>query len=43
MWTGEYYLNFYEPETGKKSDDVMGYQLDGEWAARYHGLPGVFR
>jgi uncharacterized protein (DUF608 family) len=43
MWTGSYYLNFYEKETGKRSDDVMGYQLDGEWAARYHGLPGVFR
>jgi uncharacterized protein (DUF608 family) len=43
MWAGNYYLNFYEKETGKKSDDVMGYQLDGEWAARFHGLPGVFR
>ena len=43
MWAGEYYLNFYEKETGKRSDDVMGYQLDGEWAARYHGLQGVFR
>jgi len=43
MWTGSYYLNYFEPETGKRSDDVMGYQLDGEWAARYHGLPGVFR
>ena len=43
MWAGSYYLNFYEKETGKRSDDVMGYQLDGEWTARYHGLPGVFR
>jgi uncharacterized protein (DUF608 family) len=42
MWTGSYYLNFFEPETGKKSDDVMAYQLDGEWTARFHGLPGVF-
>jgi uncharacterized protein (DUF608 family) len=42
MWTGSYYLNFFEPETGRRSDDVMGYQLDGEWAARFHGLPGVF-
>jgi len=42
LWTGSYYLNFSEPETGKLSDDVMGYQLDGEWAARFHGLPGVF-
>ncbi len=42
LWAGNYYLNYYEPETGKKSDDVMGYQLDGEWAARFHGLQGVF-
>jgi uncharacterized protein (DUF608 family) len=42
MWAGSYYLNFYEKETGKRSDDVMGYQLDGEWTARYHGFPGVF-
>ena len=43
MWAGTYYLNYYEKETGKKSDDVMSCQLDGEWAARFHGLPGVFR
>ncbi|MHB9034191.1 MAG: GH116 family glycosyl hydrolase [Anaerolineae bacterium] len=42
LWTGSYYLNFYELETGKRSDAVMAYQLDGEWTARYHGLPGVF-
>jgi uncharacterized protein (DUF608 family) len=42
MWAGSYYLNFWEPSSGKRSDDVMGYQLDGEWTARYHGLPGVF-
>ncbi len=43
MWTGTYYLNFWEPETGKKSDAVMAYQVDGEVAARFHGLSGVFR
>jgi uncharacterized protein (DUF608 family) len=43
LWAGSYYLNFYEPETGKKSDAVMGYQLDGEWSSRFHGDPGVFR
>jgi uncharacterized protein (DUF608 family) len=43
MWNNSYYLNFWEPETGKKSDLVFGYQLDGQWAARHHGLPGVFR
>jgi uncharacterized protein (DUF608 family) len=43
LWSGSYYLNYYDKETGKRSDDVMGYQLDGEWTARYHGLPGVFQ
>ncbi|MGD2155562.1 MAG: GH116 family glycosyl hydrolase [Anaerolineales bacterium] len=43
MWAGNYYLNFYEKETGKKSDDVMAYQLDGEWAAKYHGISSVFQ
>ena len=43
MWTGDYYLNYYEKETGKKSDDVMSCQLDGEWTAKFHGLPGVFK
>ncbi|MGD2156137.1 MAG: GH116 family glycosyl hydrolase [Anaerolineales bacterium] len=42
MWTGSYYLNFYEKETGKLSDDVMGYQLDGQWVANYYGLEPVF-
>ncbi len=43
MWAGSYYLNFWDPEANKKSGDVMGYQLDGEWAAHFHGLDGVFR
>ncbi len=43
LWTGAYYLNYWDPQSGKKSEDVMAYQLDGEWAARYHGFPGVFR
>jgi uncharacterized protein (DUF608 family) len=43
MWTGTHYLLYKEPETGRSSDLVMGYALDGEWMARQHGLPGVFR
>jgi uncharacterized protein (DUF608 family) len=43
MWAGGYYLTYWEPETEKKSDLVFGYQLDGQWMARFHGLPGVFR
>lgn len=42
LWAGSYYLNFYEKETGKKSDDVMGYQLDGQWAAAFHGVAEAF-
>lgn len=41
MWTGSYYLNFFEEESGKKSAAVMANQLDGEWAARLHGFSGV--
>jgi len=43
LWTGRYYLNYYDPETGKKSDLIFSYQLDGETFARLHGVPGVFR
>jgi uncharacterized protein (DUF608 family) len=42
MWADGYYLNYYDDFTGEKSDALMGYQLDGEWAARFHGLEGVF-
>ena len=41
-WTGQHYLLYYEEETGKRSDVVMGCQLDGEWMTRFHGLEGVF-
>ncbi len=43
LWTGKYYLAYYEPESGKKSDLVFGYQLDGDWMCFFHGLPGVFQ
>ena len=43
LWAGTYYLTCWEPEAGRKSDLIFGYQLDGEWVADYHGLPGVFR
>ncbi|MBI5094925.1 MAG: hypothetical protein HZB26_21130 [Candidatus Hydrogenedentes bacterium] len=41
LWTGSYYLNFFEPETNIKSEFVFGYQLDGEWITDHHGLPGT--
>ncbi len=43
MWTGTYYLNYYDPQSGQKSDLIFGYQLDGEWVARFHGLSDIFR
>jgi uncharacterized protein (DUF608 family) len=42
LWVGDYYLAYNEPESKMKSDLVFGYQLDGDWMARYHGLPPVF-
>ncbi len=41
LWAGSYYLNFHDPETGRTSDLVFGYQLDGEWILQQHGLPPV--
>ncbi|MBI4607119.1 MAG: hypothetical protein HY721_34580 [Planctomycetes bacterium] len=41
LWTGSYYLNFLEPETGRRSDLVFCYQLDGEWVTDHHGLPSA--
>jgi uncharacterized protein (DUF608 family) len=43
MWAGEYYLAYFEPETGKRSDRIFSCQLDGDWIDRFHGLPPVFR
>lgn len=42
MWAGRYYLNFWEPETETKSELIFGYQLDGQWVAKFHGLEDVF-
>src|SRR5205823_336656 len=42
LWTGEYYLAFYDPESGQRSDLVFAAQLDGEWIAHFHGMPGLF-
>jgi uncharacterized protein (DUF608 family) len=42
-WAGSAYVLFNEPETGKRSEVILAHQLDGEWIARFHGLPGVFQ
>ena len=45
LWTngpvGGYYLNYYEPDTGQRSDFIFGYQMDGEWITDHHGLPSA--
>jgi uncharacterized protein (DUF608 family) len=43
MWAGSHYLMYNEPKTGKRSDLILMGQLDGQWMAKAHGLPGVFR
>ncbi|MFN8007339.1 MAG: GH116 family glycosyl hydrolase, partial [Terriglobia bacterium] len=43
MWADGYYLTYWDPKVGKKSDDVFAYQLDGEWMAQFHGLRDIFR
>jgi len=42
LWADTHYLLYNEPETGHRSNVVMGYQLDGEWISRFHGFDGVF-
>ena len=42
-WLGDYYGYCMDFETGKHSDLVFAYQLDGQWVTNSHGLEGVFR
>ena len=42
-WLGGCYMLYHEEETGRKSDVIMGCQLDGEWMVKSHGLESVFR
>ena len=42
MKDGGYYRNFIEESTGRKSDHIFAYQLDGEWMAMFNGVPSVF-
>jgi uncharacterized protein (DUF608 family) len=42
MWNGNNYLHFNEPETKKKSELILAYQLDGQWMAYSHDLGFVF-
>ncbi|MDE3100215.1 MAG: hypothetical protein KGJ88_12155 [Verrucomicrobiota bacterium] len=39
LWDARgYHLNWIEPISGKKSELVFGYQLDGQWVFDHHGL-----
>jgi uncharacterized protein (DUF608 family) len=42
LWDGEGYLLSLDTRTEEKNDLVLAFQLDGDWIARLHGLPGVF-
>ncbi|MBI2503644.1 MAG: hypothetical protein HYW07_10485 [Candidatus Latescibacteria bacterium] len=39
LWQGTHYLNCFDPKTGRQSDLVFSFQLDGECILRHHGLP----
>jgi len=43
LWGGTHYLLFDDPKSGTKSDLILAYQLDGEWMADLHEVPGVFQ
>lgn len=43
LWTGTHYMNFYNKETGEKSEEVVCQLLDGQCIAKLHGLEGVFQ
>ncbi len=42
LWNETCYWNFRDPDTDSTSDLVFGYQLDGQWIARWHGVAPVF-
>jgi uncharacterized protein (DUF608 family) len=42
-WVGEYYLAYWDPDIGKRSEAIFSCQLDGDWIAQSHGLSPVFR
>lgn len=43
LWVGTHYLNYLDPETGDKTDDVLAMQLDGDLFSGCHSLEPVFR
>jgi uncharacterized protein (DUF608 family) len=43
LWRDEAYLLYSDPQTARSSDTVLANQLAGEWCAKLHCLPGVFR
>ena len=43
MWLDDTYMMMWNLNSGVRNDTIVAYQLDGEWTAVFHGLPGVFR
>jgi uncharacterized protein (DUF608 family) len=43
LWSGDYYITFWDPDKQLKMDGMFAYQLDGQWMADFHGIPNVFR
>ncbi|MEW6751426.1 MAG: GH116 family glycosyl-hydrolase [Candidatus Latescibacterota bacterium] len=41
LWTGSYFLNCLDPESGQCCDLVFAYQLDGVSILAQHGLPAA--
>lgn len=42
LWEGGYYYLYNEPSSGKFSDYILAFQLDGQWVADFHALPEAF-
>jgi uncharacterized protein (DUF608 family) len=42
LWTGSYYMEYNEPESGRKLDRIFTVQLDGQYFSRATGFAGAF-
>jgi uncharacterized protein (DUF608 family) len=42
LWNGTYYIDYNEPETGRRLDRIFTPQLDGQYFVLATGLAGVF-
>ena len=42
LWKGDHYMVYNDPKTGKKLDAFFSPQINGQYYARFAGLPPVF-